>query len=73
MFQPSVPDSPDITSEIAAASIKSIIELIRMKEQYGSASYGHPELELTQLLLSKVVEDSCNWVSNSVETDKYMT
>ena len=50
------------------ATLKSVIEVIRMKKQYEvlDAVNQDPQLELAQLLLGKVAEESCLWVSNTI-------
>ena len=49
------------------ATLKSVIEVIRMKEQYEAldAVNQDPQLALAQLVLGKVAEESCLWVSNT--------
>lgn len=67
MFQPSINVS-NATKKDMSALIKSVLELIRMKNEYqevkeeNSTQFDSTQLELVQILLSKVVEESCNWV-----------
>ena len=57
------PETPGIeNNRNHAATIKSVIELIRMKDAMNS----DPQLALAQLLLGKVAEESCLWVSTAI-------
>ena len=61
MFQPSVKGSSSMRA--AAASVKSVIELIRMKEKYQALDGMYQDSQVT--LFSEVVKESCSWVSNN--------
>ena len=66
MFVPLLPGSSNNRRNlIDSASIKSVIELIRLKEKYQALNEMHqnPQLALVQLLYGKVAEESCLWVS----------
>ena len=58
-FQPSV--SADSSRRTSAPPIKSIVELIIMKEEYDRKPNEDSNLKL---ILSKVAEESCKWVNN---------
>ena len=62
------PLTPGGNSRNNAATIKSVMELIRMKERYAAldAMNSDPQLALAQLLLGKVAEESCLWVSTTI-------
>ena len=62
IFRPLVTGT-DLDRNKIAPSIKSVIELIRMKEMY-SKSNQDPEV---QLLLSEVAKESCRWVSRLIK------
>ena len=61
MFRPSVDSSSSIQD--AAATVKSVIELIRMKEKYQALDGMYQDSQFT--LFSEVVKESCSWVSNN--------
>lgn len=65
-FHPSMPDQTPFDGTVVDA-IKSLIELIRLKERYEQLTerIQDPQLSLAQVLLTKVVQDSCHWVRNS--------
>ena len=67
MFQPSFPDS-SVNTDTFTAMVKSLIELIRMKEKYEALSRINqsPQLTVAQQLLTKVGEESCKWVRTSI-------
>ena len=56
-----------------AAYIKSVIELIRLKEKYQQLDgmSQDPQLALAQVLFRKVAEESCQWVSNTYSYRNY--
>ena len=60
-----MPNLPGGDSRNYASTIKSVIEVVRMKERYAAldATNSDPQLALAQLLLGKVAEESCLWVS----------
>ena len=62
MFRPSVPDVSNPKS--AGVIIKSIIELIKMKNKHDLETSTDPQLELIHLLLDKVIYEWCQWVSH---------
>ena len=65
MFRPPFPvsDSP-VNVDTFAATVKSLIELIRMKVKYETSSRMNqsPQLTVAKQLLTKVREESCKWV-----------
>jgi hypothetical protein len=61
-FSPQVPGS---SNRNHAATIKSVMEVIRMKKTI-DAMNSDPQLALAQILLGKVIEESCLWVSTVV-------
>ena len=59
-----LPETPGVeNNRNHAAIIKSVMELIRMKDAMNS----DPQLALAQLLLGKVAEESCLWVSTVLQ------
>ena len=63
MFQPSFPENTQ--NEEIVLAVESLIELIKMKEKYDVINRNNQNHQLTsaQLLLTKVAEESCRWVS----------
>ena len=69
-FQPSMPGDAKhdkIDDKTVVDAIKSLIDLIILKEKYEKLTEGiqNPQLSLAQVLFTKVVEDTCHWVRNS--------
>ena len=69
-FQPTMPSDvmhDSIDDKTVVDAIKSLIDLIILKENYERLTEGiqNPQLSLVQVLFSKVVEDACHWVRNS--------
>ena len=69
-FQPSMPSDAKhatIESKTVVDAIKSLTDLIILKERYEKLTEGiqNPQLSLVQVLFTKVVEDACHWVRNS--------
>lgn len=64
-FLPSLPGKTTRSNENEAATIKSVIDVIKMKESYEALNEMNPDpqLALAQLLLGKVAEETCLWVS----------
>lgn len=66
-FQPSMTKYDTIDRNTVMDAIKSLIDLIILKESYENLTEGiqNPQLSLVQVLFTKVVEDTCHWVRNS--------
>ena len=66
-FSPLLPGK-NSRSNADAATIKSVMDVIRMKERYQALDVmnSDPQLALAQLLLGKVAEESCLWVSTII-------
>ena len=71
MFRPTIDSSNWRTS---AGAIKSLIELIKMKERFESINRNNEdsEFELVHILFNQIANETCRWVSLELTRCKHI-
>ena len=71
MFRPTIDNS---TWKASAGAIKSLIELIKMKERFESINRNNEgsEYELVHILFNQIANETCRWVSLELARCKHI-